>query len=100
MRSSCVIQFIGERKLISFSEYFSGIIIGNGLTDPLHQIPYGDYVYQLGLIDANALDEIHQMEEEYVNLVLEENYSGADLVIHFLSCINAIVKPTKTNLLL
>nr|XP_019932295.2 venom serine carboxypeptidase-like [Aedes albopictus] len=41
-----------------------GLAIGNGLCDPLHQLVYGDYLYQLGLIDSNARDEFHAYEKK------------------------------------
>lgn len=31
-----------------------GVAIGNGFSDPINQIKFGDYVYQLGFIDANT----------------------------------------------
>lgn len=31
-----------------------GMAIGNGYTDPVHQYNYADYLYELGLIDANG----------------------------------------------
>lgn len=39
-----------------------GVAIGNGLSDPVHQMNYADYLYQLGLIDSNghAVFEEHQ----------------------------------------
>ncbi|XP_030564917.1 venom serine carboxypeptidase-like [Drosophila novamexicana] len=39
-----------------------GLAIGNGLSDPLHQLKYGDYLYQLGLIDENGLERFHCAE--------------------------------------
>ncbi|EDW83363.1 uncharacterized protein Dwil_GK22811 [Drosophila willistoni] len=39
-----------------------GVAIGNGLSDPLHQLKYGDYLYQLGLIDDNGLVQFHAAE--------------------------------------
>lgn len=41
-----------------------GLAIGNGLCDPFHQLVYGDYLYQLGLIDSNARDEFHEYEKK------------------------------------
>lgn len=38
-----------------------GMAIGNGWTDPVHQYNYADYLYQLGLIDANG----HRVFVEY-----------------------------------
>ncbi|XP_070505245.1 venom serine carboxypeptidase-like [Chironomus tepperi] len=42
---------------------FLGMAIGNGLCDPLHQLQYGDYLYQLGLIDTKGRDTFHKYEE-------------------------------------
>ncbi|XP_063225186.1 venom serine carboxypeptidase-like [Bacillus rossius redtenbacheri] len=39
-----------------------GMAIGNGLSDPENMLLYGDYLYQLGLIDLNARDLFHQKE--------------------------------------
>lgn len=36
--------------------------IGNGLTDPENMLKYGDYLYQLGLIDAMARNQFHELE--------------------------------------
>lgn len=47
----------------------SGIAIGNGLSDPLHQLKYGDYLFQLGLIDSNGLKDFHDAEEKGVNCI-------------------------------
>lgn len=41
-----------------------GLAIGNGLCDPFHQLVYGDYLYQLGLIDSNARDQFHEYEKK------------------------------------
>lgn len=43
-----------------------GVAIGNGLSDPLHQLKYGDYLYQLGLIDLNGLQLFHMAEKKGV----------------------------------
>lgn len=39
-----------------------GMAIGNGLSDPVNQLKYGDYLYQLGLIDENGLEAFHKAE--------------------------------------
>lgn len=41
-----------------------GFAIGNGLSDPLNQLFYSDYVYQLGLVDRNGRDQIAALEEK------------------------------------
>ncbi|XP_031827674.1 venom serine carboxypeptidase [Nomia melanderi] len=54
-----------------------GLAIGNGLTDPENQLLYGDYLYQLGLIDANGRDLFHKYEEQGRNLIKEKKYIDA-----------------------
>lgn len=41
-----------------------GISIGNGLSDPEHQLKYSDYLYQIGLIDANTRQIVYNYEQE------------------------------------
>jgi len=41
-----------------------GLIIGNGLSDPIHQFNYGDLLYQIGLIDINTLHLFEDQEKK------------------------------------
>lgn len=41
-----------------------GLAIGNGYSDPLNQLDYGDYLYQIGLIDGNAKDRFDKDEDK------------------------------------
>lgn len=54
-----------------------GLAIGNGLSDPLHQLKYGDYLYQLGLIDYNARDQFHKYEQEGVDYMQKKEWKKA-----------------------
>ncbi|XP_017877613.1 venom serine carboxypeptidase [Ceratina calcarata] len=54
-----------------------GLAIGNGLTDPENQLLYGDYLYQLGILDLNGRDLFHQYEEKGRNLIKEKKYIEA-----------------------
>ncbi|XP_034178635.1 venom serine carboxypeptidase [Osmia lignaria lignaria] len=54
-----------------------GLAIGNGLTDPENQLHYGDYLYQLGLIDENGRNLFHKYEEEGRSLIRQEKYEEA-----------------------
>ncbi|PSN49676.1 hypothetical protein C0J52_22833 [Blattella germanica] len=54
-----------------------GMAIGNGLCDPEHMMKYGDYLYQLGLIDANARDMFHKLEDLAVKYTQEQNWGKA-----------------------
>ena len=35
-----------------------GLAIGDGLCDPLHQMDYGDFLYQVGLLDESDRNEV------------------------------------------
>ncbi|XP_023168261.1 venom serine carboxypeptidase [Drosophila hydei] len=54
-----------------------GVAIGNGLSDPLHQLKYGDYLYQLGLIDDNGLVQFHTAEQKGAECIEKRDMSGA-----------------------
>ncbi|EDW08695.1 venom serine carboxypeptidase [Drosophila mojavensis] len=54
-----------------------GVAIGNGLSDPLHQLKYGDYLYQLGLIDDNGLIQFYEAEKKGAELIEKRDMSGA-----------------------
>ncbi|XP_058126438.1 venom serine carboxypeptidase [Anopheles ziemanni] len=54
-----------------------GIAIGNGLCDPFHQLVYGDYLYQLGLIDSNVRDQFHQYEAKGRDCISKQDFDCA-----------------------
>ncbi|XP_012264672.1 venom serine carboxypeptidase [Athalia rosae] len=54
-----------------------GLAIGNGLTDPENQMVYGDYLYQIGLLDSNGRDLFHQLEEEGRKLIQAKKFDEA-----------------------
>ncbi|XP_043265317.1 venom serine carboxypeptidase [Colletes gigas] len=54
-----------------------GLAIGNGLTDPENQLLYGDYLYQLGLIDINGRDLFHKLEDQGRDLIKQKKYEEA-----------------------
>jgi len=56
-----------------------GISIGNGLTDPVTQNDYGDYLYGLGLIDGSQRDYYLEQQAEMVQLI-----ESGDLVQAFM----------------
>jgi vitellogenic carboxypeptidase-like protein len=53
------------------------LAIGNGLCDPEHMLKYGDYLYQIGLIDLNARTVFHEMENLGIKYIQEKNWSKA-----------------------
>lgn len=54
-----------------------GLAIGNGLSDPEHQLYYGDYLYQLGLIDANGLKLFHEYEKKGRDAIHKKDFNEA-----------------------
>ncbi|XP_033182920.1 venom serine carboxypeptidase [Bombus vancouverensis nearcticus] len=54
-----------------------GLAIGNGLTDPLNQLEYGDYLYQIGLVDLNGRNQIHTYEKKGKDLIKKGKYIEA-----------------------
>lgn len=66
-----------NQKSNEFKIKLDSILIGNGMTDPINQLQYGDYLYQLGLIDRNALKLFHTYEEKIENFIIEDKYHEA-----------------------
>lgn len=56
---------------------FQGVAIGNGWIDPVNQLGFGHYFYQLGLIDLNALKKIKSYEDDIPLHVEQGNYRNA-----------------------
>ncbi|XP_069681654.1 venom serine carboxypeptidase [Periplaneta americana] len=54
-----------------------GLAIGNGLCDPEHMLKYGDYLYQIGLIDVNAREIFHQQESQGIKYIQEKKWDKA-----------------------
>ena len=54
-----------------------GLAIGNGLCDPLHQLEYGAYLYQLGLIDTIGMNTFKAYEEKGRQCIAKKDFEGA-----------------------
>lgn len=54
-----------------------GLTIGNGLSDPVHQMNYGDYLYQLGLIDTNGHKEFLKFQSRGINCIKAKDFKCA-----------------------
>ena len=63
--------------IYSHTLYFAGLAIGNGLCDPEHMLKYGDYLYQIGLIDLNARAVFHEMENLGIKYIQEKKWNEA-----------------------
>lgn len=54
-----------------------GLAIGNGLTDPENQLIYGDYLYQLGLIDLNGKNAFNMYEKKARDFIQQKKFVEA-----------------------
>lgn len=54
-----------------------GLAIGNGLSDPVHQMNYGDYLYQLGLIDGNGRDIFLAYQKQGIDCIQTKDFKCA-----------------------
>lgn len=75
-----------------------GLIIGNGLSDPVHQLKYGDYLYQLGLIDDNGLEKFHVAEAAAVDCIQRRDMECAADIFYSLILGSASTPSLFTNL--
>uniref|UniRef100_A0A1B0CQ02 Carboxypeptidase n=1 Tax=Lutzomyia longipalpis TaxID=7200 RepID=A0A1B0CQ02_LUTLO len=70
-------EVLAEEEVINLR----GMAIGNGFTDPLHQLNYGDYLYQIGLIDANARDLFGKYQRKAESLIENGDYTAAFVLL-------------------
>lgn len=63
-----------------------GLAIGNGVTDPVNQILFGDYFYQLGFIDKNALATFNAYQNQAISYINQRNTATA--LLYTFSLIN------------
>lgn len=54
-----------------------GLTIGNGLSDPINQLNYGDYLYQLGLIDVNGKNTFETYEQKGLDYIQNKQWKEA-----------------------
>lgn len=54
-----------------------GLAMGNGLTDPVNQMNYGEYLYQLGLIDTNGLQQFQEVQKQGIDCINKRDFDCA-----------------------
>lgn len=54
-----------------------GLAIGNGLCDPEHMLNYGDYFYQIGLLDGNGRNLFHNKERSILAKIQQKKWAEA-----------------------
>ncbi|KAG8297544.1 hypothetical protein J6590_033068 [Homalodisca vitripennis] len=58
----------------------SGMAIGNGFLDPQHQFDWGDFLYQIGLIDYVGKEEVDSLYQNFVNHTKSEEWEEANRI--------------------
>lgn len=53
------------------------LTIGNGISDPIHQLKYGEYLYHLGLFHRNASKEMQIKEQQSIGCIKNKNFTCA-----------------------
>ena len=61
-----------------------GIAIGDGLCDPQTMFGYGDYLFQIGLLDENQRNFFNQEEQKAVGFIANQQYFEAFKIFDFL----------------
>lgn len=56
-----------------------GMAIGDGLTDPINQFVYSQYIYEIGLIDEEQAKIIKSIEMEAIFHILKKQWNEANL---------------------
>ncbi|XP_054262082.1 venom serine carboxypeptidase-like [Macrosteles quadrilineatus] len=54
-----------------------GLFIGNGMVDPVNMLHYGDYLYQLGLVDSNGKKMFQQYEKIIAEKISSQQWTKA-----------------------
>lgn len=54
-----------------------GIAIGNGFSDPVNMLNYGEYLYEIGLIDENSKNVFDNIRDKAIAFIQNKQYSKA-----------------------
>lgn len=76
-----------------------GIAIGNGFLDPETLLCYGDFLYQIGLVDNNTKQEINKLEIQGRKAIHDKHFVDAFYVSTIIPKICVVKLPTLPNLL-
>ncbi|KAK9879924.1 hypothetical protein WA026_008428 [Henosepilachna vigintioctopunctata] len=54
-----------------------GIAIGDGWTDPINQLNYGEYLYQHGFVDLKMKNELNAHRDKAIDYINKEQFAAA-----------------------
>ena len=60
---------------------FAGMAIGDGLTDPVTQLDYSDFLYETGLVGANGKKDINELDKAVKKNIEAKNWKKASEVL-------------------
>ena len=67
-----------------------GLAIGDGLCDPRHQLDYGDFLYQVGLLDEADRDLVQERTElAKLSMELQQWHQATDVSV---VCIGHVIR--------
>ena len=61
----------------------AGLAIGDGLCDPIRQMDYGDFLFQVGFVDEQDRDTMMNMTEKAKRDIQSQNWAQASQVALF-----------------
>ncbi|KAL1517757.1 hypothetical protein ABEB36_001483 [Hypothenemus hampei] len=56
-----------------------GVLLGDGWVDPIHQLGYGPFLYEVGLVSAEIRDKINYYEDLAVKAINASNWDDANV---------------------
>ncbi|KAL3269549.1 hypothetical protein HHI36_008614 [Cryptolaemus montrouzieri] len=54
-----------------------GLAIGDGWTDPINQLNYGEYLFQHGIVDSNTRQRMDKQRDKTIDLINQGKYDKA-----------------------
>ncbi|VVC91931.1 unnamed protein product [Leptidea sinapis] len=74
--------FIHKQNLIAKNKInLKGMALGNAYCDPINQIDYGNYLYQLGLLDRNQRIFFSQQQLKIIDEIQKKNWVQAGIMM-------------------
>ena len=65
-----------------------GLAIGDGLSDPIHQMDYGDFLFQTGFVDENDRDVLLNMSQITKDYIKAQSWEKAADVRLLMLCLD------------
>lgn len=73
-----------------------GLAIGNGFFDPEHMLNYGEYYYQVGLLDSNGMDRFRNKQHSILGKIQQKKWQEA--LVEFNTLLNGDTTDTNSDI--